>query len=76
MRPAAIALFHWTRLSCRRFRDDEGRLHLHAQAYNLATYRRCIELPEAMADWSPTSDQLEVPGLYREVWKFGSARSR
>jgi hypothetical protein len=43
--------FHWTRLSCRRFRDNEVRLHLHALAYNLATFLRCVELPEAMADW-------------------------
>ena len=25
---------------------------LHALAYNLTTFMRCIELPEAMADWS------------------------
>jgi hypothetical protein len=29
--------FRWTRLSCRRFRDNEVRLQLHALAYNLAT---------------------------------------
>jgi hypothetical protein len=42
--------FRWTRLSCRKFRDNEVRLQLHALAYNLATFLRCIELPEAMAD--------------------------
>jgi hypothetical protein len=52
--------FHWTRLSCRRFRDNEVRLQLHALAYNLATFLRCIELPEAMADWSLTSLQLKL----------------
>ena len=31
------------------------RLQLHALAYNLATFLRCIELPEAMADWLLTS---------------------
>jgi len=31
-------------------------LQLHALAYNLATFLRCIALPEAMADWS--FDQL------------------
>jgi hypothetical protein len=41
--------FHWTRLSCKRFRDNEVRLQLHALAYNLATFLRRIELPEAMA---------------------------
>ena len=49
--------FRWTRLSCRKFLDNEVRLQLHALAYNLATFLRCIELPEAMADWSLTSLQ-------------------
>jgi hypothetical protein len=52
--------FRWTRLSCRRFRDTEVRLHLHALAYNLATFLRCIDLPEPMADWSLTSLQLKL----------------
>jgi len=52
--------FRWTRLSCRRFRDNEVRLQLHALAYNLASFLRCIELPEAMADWSLTSLQLKL----------------
>ena len=38
--------FHCTRLSCRKFCDNEVRLQLHALAYNLATFLRCIELPE------------------------------
>ena len=52
--------FRWTRLSCRKFSDNEGRLQLHALTYNLATFLRCIELPEAMADWSLTSLQLKL----------------
>ena len=52
--------FHWTRLSCKRFRDNEVRLQLHALAYNLANFLRCIELPAAMADWSLTSLQLKL----------------
>jgi hypothetical protein len=51
---------HWTRLSCRRFRHNEVRLQLHALAYNLATFLRCIELPEEMAHWSLTSLQLKL----------------
>ena len=27
--------FHWTLLSCRKFRDNEVRLQLHVLAYNL-----------------------------------------
>lgn len=37
--------FHWTRLSCRKFRGNELRLQLHPLAYNLASFLRCIELP-------------------------------
>src|SRR3546814_7470334 len=47
-------------MSCRKFRNNEVRLQLHALAYNLATFLRCIELPEAMADWSLTSLQLKL----------------
>ncbi len=46
--------FRWTRLSCKRFRDNEVRLQLHALACNPATFLRGIELPEAMADRSLT----------------------
>ena len=52
--------FGWTRLSCKRFRDNEVRLQLHALADNLATFLRGIERPEAMADWSLTSRQLKL----------------
>ncbi len=52
--------FRSTSLSCKRFRDNEVRLQLHALAYNLATFLRCIELPEAMADWSLTSFQRKL----------------
>ncbi len=38
--------FHWTRLSCKRLRDNEVRLQLHALAYNLAT----ADQPPAQAD--------------------------
>ena len=37
--------FRWTRLSCRRFRDNEVRLQLHTLTYNLATFVSCIERP-------------------------------
>ena len=39
--------FHWTRLSCERFRYNEVRPQLHALAYNLAPFLRCIKLREA-----------------------------
>ena len=51
--------FRWTRLSCKRFRDKEVWLQLRALACNLATFLRCIDLPEAMANWSLTSLQFK-----------------
>ena len=65
--------FHWTRLSCRRFRDNEVRLQLHALACNLATFLRCIELPEAMADWSLTSLQLKLIKIGARVVRHARA---
>ncbi len=65
--------FRWTRLSCKRFRDDEVRLQLHALAYNLATFLRCIELPEAMADWSLTSLKLKLVKIGARVVRHARA---
>jgi hypothetical protein len=36
--------FRWTRLACKKFRDNEVLLPLHALAHNIATFLRCIEL--------------------------------
>jgi hypothetical protein len=65
--------FRWTRLSCKRFRDNEVRLQLHALAYNLATFLRCIELPEVMADWSLTSLQLKLIKMGARVVRHARA---
>ena len=65
--------FRWTRLSCKRFRDNEVRLQLHALAYNLATFLRRIELPEAMADWSLTSLQLKLIKIGARVVRHARA---
>ena len=65
--------FRWTRLSCRKFRDNEVRLQLHALAYNLATILRCTELPEAMADWSLTSLQLKLIKIGARVVRHARA---
>jgi hypothetical protein len=65
--------FRWTRLPCKRFRDNEVRLQLHALAYNLATFLRCIELPEAMADWSLTSLQLKLIKIGARVVRHARA---
>ena len=65
--------FHWTRLSCRKFCDNEVRLHLHTLAYNLATFLRCIELPGDMADWSLTSQQLKLIKIPARVVRHARA---
>ncbi|MEZ5912954.1 MAG: transposase [Paracoccaceae bacterium] len=65
--------FRWTRLSCRKFRHNEVRLQLHALAYNLATFLRCIKLPEAMADWSLTSLQLKLIKIGARVVRHARA---
>ena len=50
----------WTRLSCKRFRDNEVRLQLHALAYTLGVFLQGLDLPEEMADWSLTSIQSRL----------------
>ena len=42
-------------------------------AYNLATFLRCIELPEAMADWSLTSLQLKLIKIGARVVRHARA---
>ena len=46
---------HWTRLSCRTFRDNAVRLQLFALAYNLANFLRSLALPREVAQWSLTT---------------------
>lgn len=49
------------------------RLQLHALAYNLATFLRCIALPEEMADWSLTSLQLKLIKIGARVVRHARA---
>ena len=65
--------FHWKRLSCKRFGDNDVRVQLHALAYNLATFLRCVDLPEAMADWSLTSLQLKLIKIGARVVRHARA---
>ena len=46
---------NWTRLSCRRIRDNAVRLEPHALAYNLAKFMRTLELPKEVKLWSITT---------------------
>ena len=50
----------WTRLSCRKFRDNAVRLQLHALAYNLANFMRTLALPKEVEHWSLTHAAGEV----------------
>jgi Transposase DDE domain group 1 len=45
----------WTKLSCRRFKDNAARLHLFALAYNLGNFLRQLALPKAIQGWTLTT---------------------
>ena len=45
----------WTRLSCRRFKDNQTRLQLFALAYNLANFLRQLALPRSVRTWTLTT---------------------
>ncbi len=46
---------NWTKLSCRRFRNNAARLQLFALAYNLANFVRQLALPKPIRHWSLTT---------------------
>lgn len=66
-------VIRWTRLSCRRFRDNGVRLQLHALAYNLAVFLANFALPEPMAEWSLTSLQLKLIKIGARVVRHARA---
>jgi hypothetical protein len=45
----------WTKLSCRRFKNNAARLHLFALAYNLANFLRQLVLPKPIKGWTLTT---------------------
>jgi hypothetical protein len=45
----------WTKLSCRRFKDNAARLQLLASAYNLANFLRQLVLPKPIQGWTLTT---------------------
>ena len=45
----------WTKLSCRRFKDNEARLQLFVLAYNLANFLRQLVLPKPIRGWTLTT---------------------
>src|SRR5512146_584563 len=46
---------NWTRLLCRRFKDNQVRLQLFALAYNLASFLRQLALPRPVRTWTLTT---------------------
>jgi hypothetical protein len=51
---------NWTRLSCRKFVENEARLKLFIMAYNLGNFLRTLALPEGIKHWSLRSIQLKL----------------
>src|SRR5262249_13114078 len=45
----------WTKLSCRRFKDNAARLQLFALTYNLANSLRQLALPRSIRRWTLTA---------------------
>ena len=45
----------WTKLPCRRFKDNAARLQLFALAYNLANALRQLALPRSIRSWTLTT---------------------
>jgi hypothetical protein len=62
---------HWTRLSCRAFRDNAVRLQLFALAYNLANFLRSLALPSEVAQWSLTTLREKLVKIGARIVRHG-----
>ncbi len=61
----------WTRLSCRKFRNNEVRLQLHALAYNLANFMRTLALPKEVEHRSLTTLREKLVKIGAKVVNHG-----
>ncbi len=61
----------WTRLSCRKFRDNAVRLQLHALAYNLANFMRTLALPKEVEHWSLTTMREKLTKIGAKLVRHG-----
>ena len=61
----------WTRLSCRKFRNNEVRLQLHALGYNLGNFMRTLALPKEVAHWSLTTLREKLVKIGAKVIRHG-----
>jgi hypothetical protein len=63
----------WTRLSCRRFRDNQARLQLFALAYNLANFLRQLALPRPVRTWTLTTLREKLIKIGAKVVRHAKA---
>ncbi len=61
----------WTRLSCRRFRNNAVRLQLHALGYNLANFMRTLALPDAVEQWTLTTLREKLVKIGAKIVRHG-----
>jgi hypothetical protein len=61
----------WTRLSCRKFRNNQVRLQLHALAYNLGNFMRTLALPKEVEHWSLTTLREKLVKIGAKVVRHG-----
>ena len=62
---------NWTRLSCRKFRNNAVRLQLHALAYNLGNFTRTLALPKEVEHWSMTTLRDKLVKIGAKVVRHG-----
>ena len=58
----------WTRLSCRRFKDNRAPLQLFALAYNLANFLRELALPRSVQAWTLTTPRERAASRRLMPW--------
>ncbi len=63
--------FRWTWLSCRKFRNNEVRLQLHALAYNLGNFMQTLALPKEVEHWSLTTLREKLVKIGAKVVSHG-----
>ena len=63
----------WTRLSCRRFKDNQARLQLFALAYNLANFLRQLALPRPVRTWTLTTLREKLIKIGAKVVRHAKA---
>jgi Transposase DDE domain group 1 len=63
----------WSRLSCRRFKDNQVRLQLFALAYNLGNFLRQLALPREVKHWSLTTPREKLIKIGAKVVSHAKA---